>query len=469
MNAFFAVLKDSYREARDGYVVYVMLAIIALLMVITASLSFEAAPPQKAFETITKRFQMVFPEKGVSKIPVDARGASFSVADVKETAPGQYAFTLKAEGKSGDALGQVISFFKDKPGVSDGLRLSVVNWQKPAGKSRNIQGLPGTPPIELAQMQAATPEELKAVTDNDIVDFIKHQFQLHAGMSDVTLTRTSPQSAEPNYTFDSKVNSTSGVRGWPHKTKLFFGTVTALDESPLGLVLWIIEDQIVNGFGAGLVLLISTIVTAFFIPNMLRKGSLDLLITKPIARWQLLLYKYIGGLMFICLMSCAAVGGMWLVLAVRSGYWDPRFLLLIPILTFTFAILYAVSTLMGVLTRSGIVAIVITVGFAFVLYVTGQLKTVVDDRLADPVKAADTPGWVEPTMRIVHAVLPRYKDLDRLTTKLISDSTLTPAESFILAKGKAGFPDWGSTIGVSLAFIAVMLVLAIWRFVTRDG
>ena len=141
------------------------------------------------------------------------------------------------------------------------------------------------------------------------------------------------------------------------KLKIFFGAVTITRNTSLGFVLWLIEDQLINGLGSGVALLISMIITAFFIPNMLRKGSIDLLVSKPIGRSQLLIYKYIGGLTFIFLLSCVSIGGVWLVLAVRSGYWDPSFLVVIPVLTFTFAILYAVSTLVAVFTRSAIAAL----------------------------------------------------------------------------------------------------------------
>ena len=123
-------------------------------------------------------------------------------------------------------------------------------------------------------------------------------------------------------------------------------------------MLWIIEDQIINGLGGAIALLISVVITAFFIPNMLRKGSVDLLISKPIGRSQLLVYKYIGGLTFMFLVTAFTVGGIWLVIALRSGFWDPSFLLVIPVLTFTFAILYAVSTLVAVFTRSAIAAMI---------------------------------------------------------------------------------------------------------------
>ena len=62
-------------------------------------------------------------------------------------------------------------------------------------------------------------------------------------------------------------------------------------------------------------LLYGVIITGFFIPNMLRKGTLDLLLVKPISRWTLLLYKYVGGLSFIFLNAAVAVIGIWRSLA----------------------------------------------------------------------------------------------------------------------------------------------------------
>src|SRR5207248_2187452 len=129
-----------------------------------------------------------------------------------------------------------------------------------------------------------------------------------------------------------------------------------------------IQDQIVNGIGALVALCLSVVITAFFIPNLMRKGSIDLLVSKPIGRVQLLVYKYVGGLTFIFLVSVFTIGGVWLVMAARSGMWDPSFLFVIFALTFTFAILYAVSTAVAVYTRSAIASILVTFAFMFVMW-----------------------------------------------------------------------------------------------------
>ena len=68
----------------------------------------------------------------------------------------------------------------------------------------------------------------------------------------------------------------------------------------------------------------------------------------------------------------------------------------------------------------------------------------------------------------INNVLPRYKDLDKLTSKLIASGTLTDGEGRMTGLAQIDYPSWTATFGVSLAFIAVMLTLACWRFSKRD-
>ena len=306
---------------------------------------------------------------------------------------------------------------------------------------------------------------LEIHTRRQLEEFLKSQFTMHAGM-DSTVKRVKAGVEEPNYAFEVTTSGGSSVRGWPHTLKIFFGSVTISRDAPLGAVLFLIEDQIINGVGSGLALLISLIITSFFIPNMLRKGSIDLLVSKPIGRSQLLIYKYVGGLTFIFLLSTITIGGVWLAIAVRSGHWDPTFLVVIPILTFTFAILYAVSTLVAVFTRSPIAAMLISLGFAVFLYIVGFIKTIFDRQ---KIEGSDNiPEWAYTLVDTINNVLPRYKDLDKLTSKLIGEGTLTPGESRMFGIAQIDYPSWGGTFGVSLGFIAIMMALSCWRFSKRD-
>ena len=122
--------------------------------------------------------------------------------------------------------------------------------------------------------------------------------------------------------------------------------------------------------------------------------------------------------MFI--VAAFSVGSVWLALGIKSGLWNPKFLLLIPLLTFAFGILYAVSTLMAVLTRSAVASLLVTLAFSGLLWIVAWLYNEVDRMRNTPIKEI-FPEWVYTTGDVVNGVLPRTRDLDVITTKLIAD------------------------------------------------
>jgi ABC-type transport system involved in multi-copper enzyme maturation permease subunit len=211
--------------------------------------------------------------------------------------------------------------------------------------------------------------------------------------------------------------------------------------------------------------LLSTIVTAFFIPNMLRKGTIDLLLVKPIHRWTLFIYKFIGGLSFMFINTVVVVVGIWLVMGLRSHLWGTNFLLTIFIWTFEFAIFYAVSTLFGVLTRSPIVSILAACFTWAVLWLVGTAYVFVD--LTRELKPY--PNWIYTTVDTLHFVLPRYKDLDALTSQLVARDLLGPdsQERKLMDKVYSSI-NWGESLGFSTGFIAVLLGVSCWYFARKD-
>lgn len=476
MRQFFAILKDSFREAVDGFVIYAMLAMSALVIVIVGSMSFTPSEPGAAFNAIAKRFNLVFPDKGRSRVITGSNDITYAATDVRPEGGG-YKLRLTASARSDRTVND-----KHDPAGGDGFRRVVAAWAKQPGRTIKVRDVapkkkggpagPGgggekTPDIEIGIDQGATAEEQRAITDTEMEEFVRNQFAVHAGM-DATARRVTEGVAEPEYAFDVTTTGGSAVRGWPHTLKIFFGTVTIAEDASLGSALWIIEDRYINGLGAALALLISLIITAFFIPNMLRKGSIDLMLSKPIGRSQLLVYKYVGGLTFVFLVTAFTVGGTWLVIAVRSGHWDPSFLAVIPLLTFTFAIVYAVSTLVAVFTRSPIAAMLVSIGFMLFLYIVGQVKSAFDMLREDDRRGGGVPDWAFTLVDTLNNVLPRYKDLDKLTSKLISDGTLTDGERRMFGLASMQYPSWEATFGVSLVFIALMLALSCWWVSRRD-
>lgn len=490
MTQFFAILKDSFREAVDGFVIYLMLAMSALLIILVASISYTPETPGEGLERVMRQsFNLIYPDRGASKVPTGVADPkrqfntlNYRVSDGEKNADGTVAFKLRIDPNTGTTTSTTVdkdgkSTTVSKPSVEEGsidlFRYAVLAWKSPPGRKLS-EIMPearrenrGRAEMQLVLPPAPVPDELRKVSDEDMAAFLKNQCVLFLDLkeSDVSIQRVPDAMGEPYYTFDVKVKSVSGARGWPHATQLLFGAVPPIKGLPLGTSLKFIQDQIVNGIGALVALCLSVVITAFFIPNMLRKGSIDLLVSKPIGRVQLLVYKYVGGLTFIFLLSVVTTGGVWFVMAVRSGMWDPAFLFVIFALTFTFAILYAVSTVVAVFTRSAIAAILVTFAFMFVMWLIGLAKTFFDANKI--VGEFNLPEWSYTLVDGLNNCLPRYKDLDKLTTKLITDTT-QPEGMARLQAAIIEYPSWTGAISVSLIFIAVMLALASWRFVRRD-
>jgi hypothetical protein len=162
------------------------------------------------------------------------------------------------------------------------------------------------------------------------------------------------------------------------------------------------------------------------------------------------------------------------------------------VLTFEFALYYSFSTLFGVLTRSPVVAILMTCLLWFILFLTGWTygfleatrKPFTLDQPATPVAGADgewpqaprgapgeklVPDWLYTTVDVVHFVLPRMKDTDFLLSKLVV-SGIYPADAPQRREAEKAFASfrWTEALTVSGIFLAVMLGLACWRFSTRD-
>jgi ABC-type transport system involved in multi-copper enzyme maturation permease subunit len=78
------------------------------------------------------------------------------------------------------------------------------------------------------------------------------------------------------------------------------------------------------------------------------------LLSKPISRTQLLLGKYFGGTLVVFINIAFLILGAWLIISLKFSYWNFNFPLVILVITFTFAVLYSVVVLFGILFRSSV-------------------------------------------------------------------------------------------------------------------
>lgn len=124
-------------------------------------------------------------------------------------------------------------------------------------------------------------------------------------------------------------------------------------------------DWIVGVFG----LVAALLVTSNVIPQMFEPGSITLLLSKPVSRSLLFTSKFIGACAFVFLNVILLIVGLWLIVGVRFDIWNHGMLACIPVFLFMFLVYFAVSALTGLVWKSAIISVVITVLFWFVCFV----------------------------------------------------------------------------------------------------
>lgn len=110
----------------------------------------------------------------------------------------------------------------------------------------------------------------------------------------------------------------------------------------------------------GPAILFSIFATASIIPGTLEKGSIDLLLSKPVSRLEILFGKFSGGILIVLFNVTYYIFGMWLIMSFTFGYWNVAFLASIFSIMLAFIVLFAFVVFIGVTTRSSALAIIIT-------------------------------------------------------------------------------------------------------------
>lgn len=136
-------------------------------------------------------------------------------------------------------------------------------------------------------------------------------------------------------------------------------------------------DKFVMSIG----LMIAILITSNMIPETFNPGTLNLLLSKPVHRWALLLSKFVGGCAFITLCSVYLFVGLWLIMGIQWGIWETSILLSIALYMVVFAIYYSVSVFVGIVWRSGIVSVICTALFWGVCFSIGLVCQVFEGGL----------------------------------------------------------------------------------------
>jgi ABC-type transport system involved in multi-copper enzyme maturation permease subunit len=340
MRAYFAVLKDSFREALASRVL--LIALIAILAVLALIAPF-GLHEDKALEL--RRTEVPQPARLLQSL-ADGETATGS--------PAGHIWTLLSD-EQRDKIAEWLDPDSDAPIVAG-------RGNRSGGRQviREVNELLKQPEFYDAEAwsDVALPEEAEALIAEESLneDELRRRNLL-------LLAAAFPRSIRI-------IDSTS--------LSVTYANASVLDALP------ITPSQFRSYFETALVAVIavflgffgvfaSLLVTANVIPRTFEAGEISLLLSKPIRRSGLFITKFIGGCVFTLLYATVMVVGLWLLLGIRIDYWNSSLLWCIPVYVLLFMIYYAVSALAGAIWRNSIVSLSLVVCFWVTITVVGEV------------------------------------------------------------------------------------------------
>jgi hypothetical protein len=134
------------------------------------------------------------------------------------------------------------------------------------------------------------------------------------------------------------------------------------------LYMGIFADFMVTIWMTWVAVILALISTCSIFPDFMAGGSIDVVLSKPISRLTLFGMKYLTSLLFVVLQVGLFCVGIFFCVGLRLGEWNWMIFAAIPLVTVFFSYLYGVCVLAGVLTRSAITALLLTLLFWFSMW-----------------------------------------------------------------------------------------------------
>lgn len=171
-----------------------------------------------------------------------------------------------------------------------------------------------------------------------------------------------------------------------------------------------------TSWGSGLWLswvttILALISTAGIIPDLVSGGTIEPLLSKPIGRVRLFLTKYLTGLFFVGLQIFVFSLGCFLVLGIRGGAWEPGLFMALPIVLAFFSFLFSFCALIGILTRSTIAALLLTMLFWCMIFIVNLGDSIMlQQREGSIVRVEDRQAAIEPQEKFARSRIEQWRE-----------------------------------------------------------
>jgi ABC-type transport system involved in multi-copper enzyme maturation permease subunit len=179
------------------------------------------------------------------------------------------------------------------------------------------------------------------------------------------------------------------------------------------------------------------------VPSLLEPGRIELLLSKPVPRYQILLGRYLGILLVVALNVTYLVLGIWSILGTKTGIWSMAFLWAIPATVFSFAALLSLVTLVGVVWDSAAVSIMAAVALMILSPILAQ------ERIMIKLLSSE---WSRQLWVGLYHALPKIYDIGRMTLDAVQHRPLGDPRAIV----------------TTAMFGCVTLGAGLWIFQRRD-
>ena len=180
------------------------------------------------------------------------------------------------------------------------------------------------------------------------------------------------------------------------------------------------------------------------IPSVLEPGRISLLLAKPVTRPMLLIGRYVGNVLVVASNHVYLICSIWIVIGLKTHIWETRFLLAIASSLFIFAVLLCLVVLVGVISESPALSVMVAVAFMLISTILAQRQIVVKLLNSE---------WSRNLWQGLYWIVPKVYDLAAAMRQII----VYDREA-----------DWVTPVWTSALFGAVVLSTAVYIFQKRD-
>ena len=127
-----------------------------------------------------------------------------------------------------------------------------------------------------------------------------------------------------------------------------------------GLYLGIYSNFLITIWLSWVATVLALISTCSIFPDFVSEGSIELSLSKPISRIHIFAMKFFVSMLFVMLQVSIFCFGIFLCVGLRIGEWNWMIFIAIPIVTLFYSYLFSVTVFTGMITKSGIAALLVT-------------------------------------------------------------------------------------------------------------